>query len=143
LAIVATLDPELVDAPVESNSIGTVLYHVALIEADWLYTDILGIEPPETLLRLFPHDHRDEGGVLTRVTGMPLPVHLATLAAVRDALLSELRPMDSTDFHRPRNLDAYDVSPAWVLHHLAQHEAEHRAEIGAAIAHLRVRAEGD
>lgn len=59
-AIVATLAPELVDAPVDGNSIGTVLYHIALIETDWLYTDILGTDAPESLLRLFPHDHRDK-----------------------------------------------------------------------------------
>ncbi len=30
---------------------------------------------------------------------------------------------------RPRRLPGYDVTPCWVLHHLMQHEAEHRAEI--------------
>jgi uncharacterized damage-inducible protein DinB len=25
----------------------------------------------------------------------------------------------------------YDVTPEWVLHHLMQHEAEHRSQIGA------------
>jgi hypothetical protein len=25
----------------------------------------------------------------------------------------------------------YEVTPEWVLHHLCQHEAEHRAEIAA------------
>jgi uncharacterized damage-inducible protein DinB len=37
--------------------------------------------------------------------------------------------MDLDDFHRARQLDDYDVSPAWVLQHLAQHEPEHRGEI--------------
>ncbi|HSJ50411.1 MAG TPA: DinB family protein [Actinomycetota bacterium] len=136
LELVSTVGPTLVDESVEGNSIGTILYHIALIEADWLYTDILGTDPPEWLISLLPHDHRDEHGVLTRVTGMPLATHLASLAAVRTELLAELRSMDSADLHRPRNLDDYDVSPAWVLHHLAQHEAEHRAEIGAAVARL-------
>jgi uncharacterized damage-inducible protein DinB len=31
----------------------------------------------------------------------------------------------------------YEVSPEWVLHHLSQHEAEHRGEIGSAIALLK------
>jgi uncharacterized damage-inducible protein DinB len=42
--------------------------------------------------------------------------------------------MTDDEFSRPRSLPAYDVSPAWVLHHLAQHEAEHRGEIGSIIA---------
>jgi hypothetical protein len=33
-------------------------------------------------------------------------------------------------FHAPRVRERYDVSPAWVVHHLLQHESEHRSEIG-------------
>jgi uncharacterized damage-inducible protein DinB len=33
------------------------------------------------------------------------------------------------DLRRARNLPQYDVTPDWVLHHLVQHEAEHRAEL--------------
>ena len=38
--------------------------------------------------------------------------------------------MTREDFHRPRILERYNVSPAWVIHHLIQHEAEHRGQIG-------------
>jgi uncharacterized damage-inducible protein DinB len=37
--------------------------------------------------------------------------------------------MDYADFRRLRHLPKYDVSPEWVLHHLLQHEAEHRGQI--------------
>ncbi len=37
--------------------------------------------------------------------------------------------MSLDDFRRARNLERYDVTPAWVVHHLLQHEAEHRGEI--------------
>jgi hypothetical protein len=30
--------------------------------------------------------------------------------------------MSADDFHAPRVRERYDVSPAWVLHHLLQHE---------------------
>jgi uncharacterized damage-inducible protein DinB len=33
------------------------------------------------------------------------------------------------EFRRPRHLEQYDVTPQWVLHHLIQHEAEHRGQI--------------
>jgi uncharacterized damage-inducible protein DinB len=39
--------------------------------------------------------------------------------------------MDLAEFRRVRALPAYDVTPEWVLHHLMQHEAEHRSQIGA------------
>jgi len=39
--------------------------------------------------------------------------------------------MNIHDFRRVRRLPDYDVTPEWVLHHLTQHEAEHRSEIGA------------
>lgn len=45
--------------------------------------------------------------------------------------------MTAADFHRARRLPQYEVSPAWVLHHLAQHEAEHRGELGSILALLR------
>jgi uncharacterized damage-inducible protein DinB len=38
--------------------------------------------------------------------------------------------MDLADFRRIRSLPEYDVTPEWVLHHLMQHEAEHRSQIG-------------
>jgi uncharacterized damage-inducible protein DinB len=40
-------------------------------------------------------------------------------------------------FRRVRRLSDCDVTPEWVIHHLMQHEAEHRGEIAA----LRAEAE--
>jgi hypothetical protein len=61
--------------PDGANSIGTLLYHVAAIEADWLFTEILeGIEPwPKDL---FPFDVREQDGRLTPVNGISLRHHL-------------------------------------------------------------------
>jgi uncharacterized damage-inducible protein DinB len=117
--------------PGAENSIGTTLYHVALIEADWLVDDILGTHLGDSeLAPLFPVAHRDDRGILSHIAGEPLSAHLARLAEVRAFLLEQLRPMPAEDFHAPRARPDYDVSPAWVVHHLLQHEAEHRSEIG-------------
>jgi uncharacterized damage-inducible protein DinB len=125
-------DSALDRRPAQSdNSIGSVLYHVALVEADWLLVDIFGEEvasSPEAAL--LPFSDRDAAGDLTRVEGESLAQHLERMAAVRAVLLHRLRPMTAADFHRPRARPDYDVSPAWVIHHLLQHEAEHRSEIG-------------
>lgn len=112
------------------NSIGTLLYHVALIEADWLFDDILGLETDDGWPHdLIPYTDRDGEGTLTTVRGEDLATHLARLAAVRALVHEHLDGMTATAFHEVRARARYDVSPAWVLHHLLQHEAEHRAHI--------------
>lgn len=113
------------------NSIGTLLYHIAAVEADWLYVEVLQ-QPsfsPE-IVALFPRDMRDEHARLSVAEEATLGPHLARLDAVRRALLDAFREMSLADFRRERNLPDYDVTPEWVLHHLIQHEAEHRGEIG-------------
>jgi DinB superfamily len=120
------------------NSVATILYHVALIEADWLLADIFGFASATSAEpALFPIADRGPDHHLTVVAGETLGQHIERLAAVRSILLDRLRPMTSQEFHRARRRDHYDVTPAWVVHHPLQHEAEHRSELGrvkAAIA---------
>jgi uncharacterized damage-inducible protein DinB len=115
--------------PYGDNSIGTILYHIALIETDWLYTEVLEQEYPEEVKILLPYDDRDRAGLLTAVQGFPLAQHLQRLEGVRAYLLAAFRDMSLADFRRLRRLEWYDVTPEWVLHHLIQHEAEHRGQI--------------
>jgi len=121
------------DAPL--NSIGTLLYHIALIEASWVAEDILDAGEPAELAALLPSPDREPGGGvgnerrLSRVDGQSLDDHRQRLAGVRAFTLAHLTPMTNEDFHRVRSLDDYDVAPDWVLHHLLQHEAEHRSHI--------------
>lgn len=137
LRLLADVPWDLVDRSVSGNTIGTILYHVALIEADWLFSEILEAELPADLAARFPADDRDAQGILTAVHGESVDDHRARLAAVRAELLARLRGMDDVAFHQVRKMPSYDVSPAWVLHHLAQHEAEHRAEVGAVLTAQR------
>jgi len=118
--------------PDGESSIGTVLYHLAGIEADWLYAEVLEQpEFPAEVVALFPHDVRDGQGHLSQVAGVSLEEHLQRLAVVRRLLLDVFEGMDLAEFRRVRVLPPYDVTPEWVLHHLMQHEAEHRSQIGA------------
>jgi len=115
------------DGPLDS--IGTLLYHIALIEADWIGTDILGLDEPAELAALLPWPDRRPDGHLTTVEGLSLSEHVGRLAAIRAFALERLRPMSAVEFHRVRSLPDYDVAPDWVIHHLLQHEAEHRSHV--------------
>ncbi len=125
------LDPAAVDwAPVPaSNSVGTLLYHIALIEADWLYTEVVEQAIPPDIAARFPDDVRDASGHLTVVENCPLAEHLALLDAVRARLLRIFSTMSREDFRRVRALPAYDVTPEWCLYHLVEHEATHCGEL--------------
>jgi len=133
------LSPALVDWLPGDNesSIGTVLYHIADIEADWLYVEVLEQSIPPEVTALFPSATRDAQGHLTQVPGFSLEQHLSRLETVRSLVLDVYQQMELPEFRRARSLVNYDVTPEWVLHHLMQHEAEHRGQIGA----LRARAE--
>lgn len=120
------------------NSIATLLYHLALIEADWLFNEILQVgDATDPLRELLPFDDRDLQGRLTEIQEMTIEDHLGRLAAVRALLHEHLDAMGAEDFHRLRTCPDYDVTPAWVLHHLLQHEAEHRSEIARVRDRLR------
>jgi hypothetical protein len=120
----------------EGESIGTILYHLAAIEASWLYEDILQTLLPPGIEPLFPYDVRGDDGKLTSVTES-LQDHLNRLSSVREQLLQQFLKMTPDDFWRALSLPEYDLSPVYVIHHLMQHEAEHRSQIDA----IRMKAE--
>ena len=112
-----------------ANTIGTLLYHIALIEADWLYSEILERPIPEDLKAILHLDDRESNGELTSVRDETANQHEHRLARVRENLLQALVSMTLTEFRRIRHLPDYDVTPEWVVLHLMQHEAEHRGQI--------------
>lgn len=113
------------------SSIGTVLYHIADIEADWLYVEVLEGDLPPAVAALFPFGTRDAAGKLTHVPGFSLEQHLQRLETVRALLVAVFQDMNVAEFRRVRSFEHYDVTPEWILHHLIQHEAEHRGQIGS------------
>ena len=75
-----TVSPQMVDwypdAPL--NSIGSLLYHIALIEADWVATEILELtDYPAELAGLLPWPDREPDKHLSRIDGQSLDEHRA------------------------------------------------------------------
>jgi uncharacterized damage-inducible protein DinB len=122
------------------NAIGTLLYHIALIEADYLCIDVMGLDDylPE-LKAIFPFPVRTDDDRLAVVSGVALDEHLRRLDLVRKRLLAHFATMTAEDATRARALPewGYDISPEWTLFHLSQHEGEHRGEIGSLLTVLR------
>jgi hypothetical protein len=136
---IAGLAPAALDwaAPDGGNTIGTVLYHLVVIEMSYLFEDILGLGWAPELSALLPYETRTEHGRLTPVVGETLERHIARLDRSRALLLTHLRGVSWQEWRRPRPVEGYVITPEWAIHHLLQHEAEHRGEIGE----LRRRAE--
>jgi uncharacterized damage-inducible protein DinB len=112
------------------NTISALLYHLAAIEVDWLFTDILEKDEfPLEIDELFPYDVRDQDGNLTTVPGISLRAHQQRLAAMREYFMDAMLDITDDEFRRARSFPDYLVTPQWVIHHLMQHEAEHRGEI--------------
>jgi uncharacterized damage-inducible protein DinB len=128
---VTSLSIETLDAQTHgsANSIGSLLYHIAGIELDWLYAEILERDIPASYEALFPVDVRDREGKLSVVAGVSAAEQLERLATVRTDLLEQLRSFSTEEFYRVRQLPPYDVNPAWVLYHLLEHEAKHGEQI--------------
>ena len=62
-------------SPISGNSIGLILYHLAAIEASWLYEEVLQEDFPSDIEGQLPYDVRDGQGHLTSVKGIFLNDH--------------------------------------------------------------------
>ncbi|HLO11068.1 MAG TPA: DinB family protein [Pseudoneobacillus sp.] len=123
------IDHNLLDRKLgERHSIGTLLYHIAYVEAGWLYGEVIGTDWPPEISCLFPLEGWTNGK-LAHIDGESIEEHLYRLNKVRDAFLSHFRTMNIKDWRKPRILEEYDVTPEWVVYHLIEHESHHRGQI--------------
>ncbi len=121
----------------DRQSIGSLLYHIAYVEAGWLYGEVMEKEAwdPE-IEALFPLEGWPDGKLI-HVEGDSIEDHLHRLNTVREKLLSHFHSMDMEDWRRPRTFEEYDVTPEWVIYHLVEHEAHHRGQIFQMIREFR------
>lgn len=117
------------------NNISTQLLHLAAIEADWLYVDLLARPIPAEVQALFPfEDVRTTEGRLSAAPGLARERLVGLLAACRQRLVEESERLTEEDLDRVVEGLEGAATPAWILTHLAQHEAEHRGMIKRALS---------
>lgn len=115
----------------KDNSVGALLYHIAIVEIDWLYFDMLLAEPPAEIAAVFPFEHRDESGTLVQGAGQTMAEHKERLAFTRQHFMGIVSKLDLEDWQRlrePANVD-YKATPGWIVYHLVEHEYGHLYEI--------------
>ncbi|QDV48835.1 DinB family protein [Gimesia fumaroli] len=137
LRLVSDSDQRLLDwrgADGGENSIGSLLYHIAIVEMSWLYLDLLQQEFPPEVSELFPIPMADEAGKVSHVVGMSLADHIQRLKATREIALSIFQKMDCDEWRRlrpPVNDQPYEATPEWAVFHLIEHEAGHAFQISS------------
>ena len=107
------------------DSLGTVIYHLALVEVDWVYSDILDRES-DIPRSMFPHDDREVNGRLTPVTGESMAEQRARLDRAREMVAEVVAGLSSEEFLRVRPRSWGETSAAWIVFHLIDHELDHR-----------------
>lgn len=141
LRFVRDLDERLVDwegPDGQENAIGSLLYHIALVEMGWLYGDVKQMtELPPAAKQDFPFPGWEQSrNRLTRVLGVSLAEHVGRLDRSREAFLRELKSMSPDNWRRLRRpadfLEVnYEVTPEWAVFHLVEHEAGHAFQISS------------
>ena len=134
----ATLDWEGPDG--HDNAIASLLYHIALVEAEWTFVDMQGQDLPASVQVDLPYPAEDPVGRLTRVLGVGLDQHRKRLDLSRRLLLDEVRPMSLDEWRRPRcpaGRTDREATPEWIVFHLIEHEAGHAFQISMLLARAR------
>lgn len=115
----------------KTESIGTVLLHIAAVECSWIGEDIMRRPMDEEWKIAFPIRFD-----MPQVSGQPLEYYLKTLDVVREQTKADLKTLEDDDLDRLYTpLDAGDPSDTaqfsleWILYHVVDHEAHHKGQI--------------
>lgn len=120
------------------NSISTQLAHLAAIEMDWLFVDLLNREIPADVLAWFPFvDVRDDAGRLSRPQGPDLADLIDLLHRCRERWIRETRQLDEALLVTQIRGAEGSSNGEWILTHLLLHEAEHRGMMRRMLSAMR------
>ena len=115
----------------KTESIGTVLLHIAAVECSWIGEDIMRRPMDEEWKIAFPIRFD-----IPQISGQPLEYYLKTLDVVREQTKVDLKSIEDEDLDRLFTpLDGGDPSDTaqfsleWILYHVIDHEAHHKGQI--------------
>jgi uncharacterized damage-inducible protein DinB len=125
--------------PLAGNSIGQLLRHIALIELDWILTEVcrfpLQALPDDAPAMLHLQDPMADPGPA------PLSEYLDALDYARAETRRRLFPLAASMIEERREyggeLTRRTFSIRWILFHLVSHEAHHQGQIAAVHRMLR------
>jgi uncharacterized damage-inducible protein DinB len=125
------LPPEAIDWELAPNfhTIGSILYHIAAVEVNWIYGLVLQRDMPIDVADWFPRTILDDRGDITPMRNISLDGHLYRLDKAHAIMLSAFKGMSLEAFHHVSNIPRMAVTPETVAQQLLQHEAEHRGQI--------------
>ncbi len=115
----------------KTESIGTLLLHIAAVECSWIGEDIMRRPMADEWKIAFPIRFG-----IPQISGQPLDYFLKTLDVVREQTKADLRSIEDEDLDRLiMPLDPGDpgatsqFSMEWILYHVIEHEAHHKGQI--------------
>jgi uncharacterized damage-inducible protein DinB len=128
---VAGLTPEELSwkPPAGGNSIGQLLRHIALVELDWVLTDLSRGEPlPKTAPPILQLD-----GPMADPGTQPLEIFLSALDYARKETKARLGRYGRDEIETIREFAGDGARKVfnvrWILLHLVDHEAQHTGQI--------------
>ena len=132
---VAGLTPEDLSwkALSNTNSIGMLLLHIAVVELDWVVHDIARQKVDPRLHQELLMEHLEDMPTLYDPGDQPVEWFVSRLDETRDITHRMLATLADADLEGWRGADRpgvhYELQVAWMLAHLVQHEAAHRGQI--------------
>ena len=131
VALVSDTPTRLLDMPAEPfpNTIGTLLHHVAATDIGWLHGHILETELDPEAKSIQSDLYWNAEGDLWPTRDLPIDDYLGRLEQARAMVVRKVRDMPQEEYDRPRDCDGLQISVAWILFHLFQHECYHRGQI--------------
>ena len=121
-------------AKADDETIGDLLYAIAVHEVNWFFIGVLRQAPPPDVEALI---QRDPENIAAFVRGQTMAQHYQRLQIIRNYLYKAYREMTLEDFQLTRMGREFTCSPEGVAHELCQFEAERLSEITHLLAAAR------
>lgn len=108
------------------ETIGTLLYHIAAVEHDWIFFDIDKIPiDEEKWIHAFANRFDD----VDQLTGKGLQFYLDALEEVRQKIYERFKLFTDEDLKKVVESEGRTYTIEWILFHMINHEALHIGQI--------------